>query len=168
MRAHQLATTLLVVATLASACSGDLVPTPARTQATRDTARASALDVQLRALPGVVDVHAMVRTPVDDPLAPRHDEPPASASVAVHAAPSRAAALADEVRALAAAALPDVDAARLTVVVAEATPPAATAKVGPFEVAQTSRGALRATLAIAFALIIVLAGFIAWRERRTT
>ena len=168
VRSHQLVPALLAAATLACACSGDLVPTPARTQATRDAARATALDAQLRALPGVVDVRAMVRTPVDDPLAPQRQEPPASASVAVHAEASRAAALAGEVRALAAAALPDVDAARLTVVIAEATPTTAMAKVGPFEVAPRSRGPLRATLAIVFGLIIALAGFIAWRERRAT
>lgn len=150
---------------MSPACSGDLVPSPAMTQARRDADRARALDAQLRALPGVVAARSLVRTPVDDPLAPAHRDAPATASIAIHAEASRAAALTDEARRLAGAALPDVDAAHLTIVVAEAAPQGL-ATVGPFQVAPTSRGPLRATLAAVLGLIIALAGYIAWRERR--
>jgi len=40
------------------------------------------------------------------------------------------------------------------------------ARVGPFTVEAKSKGPLRATLAVALAVIAALAGWIAWRQRR--
>jgi hypothetical protein len=69
---------------------------------------------------------------------------------------------------LAGAALPDIPADHIRAIAAVsavAAPPPASASVGPFDVAPSSRRPLIATLVVAFVAILALAAWTAWRER---
>lgn len=155
----------LVIALAVIGCDRDLVPSPRARHDARDDADARRLADQLAALPGVSRASVVVHRGFRDPLAPTAPAEPGTASILLVDPTADPARLAGIARELAIAAL-DLPASSISVVVAPAVQPAATATVGPFSVSEGSRRPLQATLAIALLTIAALAGFIAYRERK--
>jgi hypothetical protein len=151
--------TLLLVVLVACAPSVD---GPVERQRAADRADAERLTAQIAALPGVVRAEVMLHRAARDPLSTA----PAVASTAsfvviVDDKADREATKASA-RMLSRAVVADVEPA---IVVELGAIRPELAKVGPFTVEQHSRGPLRVALGIAFAVILGLAGWIAWRER---
>jgi hypothetical protein len=126
------------------------------------------LAAQLARLPGVAAASVVLRRAIRDPLGAA---PPASPMLAAvirvddAAAPEAIRAAATR---LARAALPELPPADLAIEIAATVDRPIVAKVGPFYVEQSSRAALRATLALAFASIAGLGCALAlraWRHR---
>lgn len=151
---------IVAVVVVTCGCDRDLVPSPHARHDAEDVADARRLEQQLAALPSVSRASVVVHRPFVDPLEPQRDVQPARASVLLVST----ADLESTVKQLATAALPDVPVS--IVIVPPSPPPVKTATVGPFVVAEGSRRALQATLAIALALIAGLAGYVAWSQRR--
>jgi len=155
-----------IIAVLAVAACHAHVDGPADDHAARDRGAGVELALHLRTLPGVIAASAIVHTPWQDPLAPTPaptvaGADHASASIAITAASGvDAARLERDARRLAAAALA-TDPGALTIAVEPVEAPATTSKVGPFEVAPSSRGALTLTLLLALAVIAGLAVWVA-------
>ncbi len=153
----------VLVALALGACT-PTVDGPVERQRAADREDAAALGAQLASLPGAVSATATIHRAVRDPLG---TSPPSAASVAVLVvvddAADRAATTANATT-LVRAAVPEVSAPAIVVVVGAHR--AELAKVGPFVVDKASAGALKAALAIALAVIASLAGWIAMRERR--
>jgi hypothetical protein len=136
---------------------------PTEHQRVVDRADADRLTAQLSALPGVVRVETTLRRSARDPLSMSAPTVPSlSAVVIVDDKADRMATTATS-RVLARAMAPEIEPA-IVVEVGAVRP--VLASVGPFTVEESSKGLLKAALAIAFALIAVLAGWIAVRERR--
>lgn len=153
-----------MIAALVLASCAPRVDGPLERQQITDRADAERLAAQLTALPGALDARVTLRRPVADPLG---TQPAAAATAALLViVDDRAdrAAIAEAARALAGAIAPEIE--RPTVLVEVGAVRPELAKVGPFTVEASSRGPLRASLAIALALIAGLAGWIAWLYRR--
>jgi hypothetical protein len=154
----------LLVVVVAAACA-PAVDGPTERQRAGDRADAARLTAQLDALPGVVRAEVLLRRPVRDPLAPTLPPAasPACSIVVIVDDKADREAIARAARALALIAAPGLE--PVLVVELGATRPEL-AKLGPFTVEASSRGPLRAAIGIALALILALASWIAWRERR--
>jgi type III secretory pathway lipoprotein EscJ len=147
---------------LVAACA-PIVDGPSERQRTADHADAERLTAQLSALPGVVRAEVMLRRAARDPLATAPAAPASVSLVVIVDDQADRGATRATARSLARAVAPELEP---TIVVEVGAIRPTLAKVGPFTVEQTSRGPLRAVLGIALVLIIALAGWIAWRERR--
>jgi len=136
---------------------------PVERQRAADRLDGAQLTAQLAALPGVVRAEVALHRPAVDPLA---TTPAARASASlVLVVDDRAdrAALTAHARTLARATAPGVEPA-IIVEVGAIRP--TLARVGPFTVEARSQAALKATLAVALALIAGLAGWLAYAQRR--
>jgi len=118
---------------------------------------------QLAALPGVVQAKVLLRHAARDPLATTAPSPAGASLVVIVDDQADRVAVADAARQLANAAAPEL---APTIIVEVGASRPTLAKVGPFTVEAASKGPLRAVLGISLAVIAVLAGWIAWRERR--
>ncbi|MDB4958065.1 MAG: hypothetical protein JWO36_5634 [Myxococcales bacterium] len=119
---------------------------------------------QLAELPGAVRSQVTLHRPVRDPLG---TEPPGPASAAVLVVvddQADRAAIERSARALARGTAPEIADPSIVIEIGAIRP--VLAQVGPFTVEQHSKSALVAALSIALAVIAVLAGWVAWRERR--
>jgi len=166
-----------VLALTVVACGDPRLGAPADEQRVRDRALASDLARHIEVIPGVERVSAWVRHPVRDPLAPdtlafrgadagsdRDDDPAARAAASI-AVVTRAgvspSTIATQARTLAVAALGDVRADDVEVmIVAALPPPPELVDLGPFRVERGSRTGLVITLAAALVLIAGLASWI--------
>lgn len=155
---------LAMCAALGASCAPP-VDTPSEAAHARDQRDAAALAQTLRRLPLVREVHVTLTRPVADPLAGVAPAPAAAAVLLLHDPRASSAALAQDARALVAAAAPEVPAPRLTVLARPSEPPPVLATVGPFSVARDSRPALLAALVGLLGACAALAGLLAWRER---
>ncbi len=153
---------LVVWVSTIAACAPD-VAGPVERQRIADRSDGQELATQLRALPGVVHAEVLLRHAASDPLATVPPSPAALSIVVIIDDRADRVATSDATRRLARTIAPAIE--PVIVVEVGAVRPTL-AKVGPFTVEATSRGPLRAALSIAFALILGLAGWIAWRERR--
>ena len=152
---------VILVAVL-GACAPEITG-PVEQQAATDRADSAQLTAQLVALPGVVRAEVILHRPAHDPLALAAPAPPASSIVVIVDDRADRARIEGSTRALSKALAPAVEP---TIVVEVGAVRADLAKVGPFTVEASSKGALKGTLAIALALIVALAGWIAWTHRR--
>ncbi len=139
-----------------------VVDGPVEKQRTTDRSDGDRLAAQLSALPGVVRTEVMLRRPVRDPLGV---EPAAAGTasivVIVDDKADRTATL-EATKRLAAATAPNIEPA-IVVEVGAVRP--VMAKLGPFSVEASSKRPLKIALAIVFAVLAALAGWIAWRAR---
>ncbi|MEJ7600900.1 MAG: hypothetical protein WKG01_23545 [Kofleriaceae bacterium] len=140
-----------------------VVDGPAERQRALDRADATRLASQLEALPGVVRAEVVLRRPAADPLALAPPAPAGASLVIVIDDRADRAAIGTTARALVDTFAPELEP---TIVVEVGAIRPTLAKVGPFTVEARSRGPLRAVLAGAFVTIALLAGWIAWRQRR--
>lgn len=153
---------VLALVVLAAACA-PAVDGPAERQRAADELDTRRLSAQLAALPGVVRAEVLLRRPAADPLAPAARARPAASVVVIVDDRADREATRGATRALVRAAAPDVEP---TIVVEVGAVRPELAKVGPITVEAGSRGLLRGTLAVAFVVILALAGWIVLRERR--
>ncbi len=139
---------------------------PVEHQRDRDRVDSARIETELALLPGATAARVVVHRSARDPLAVVEAPvaPTAAVLLVVDDAADRAQ-LEAAARVLVRAAVPDVAEPAIATVVAMPRP--ALASVGPFTVAASTRGPLRAVLALALALIAALAGWIAWRARTT-
>jgi hypothetical protein len=137
---------------------------PVEHQRDRDRLDGARIEAELALLPGAAAARVVVHRAARDPLAVAEAPgvPTAAVLLVVDDAADRAL-LSATARVLVRAAVPEVAEPAIATVVA--APRTALASVGPFTVAASSRGPLRAVLAVALALIAALAGWIAWRAR---
>ena len=138
---------------------------PVERQRAADTADGVQLTNQLAALPGVTHAEVMVRRPARDPLSTTAPASPTTSIVLIVDDRADRSKLETSSRVLARSLVPGVEPA---IVVEVGVHRAELAKVGPFSVETSSKPALKATLAIALAIIAALAGWIAWLYRRST
>lgn len=139
-----------VLAIVLASCQGPEDWSPAAEHRRESAQRAAALATHLETLPGIAHASVILDEPVADPLAPPAPAAPPRASIVLALAPGAHAdtATADARRAVTAA-LPALDDAHLSIIAAPA--PAAPRKPDR----------LLVPLAIALAVIIGLAGWIA-------
>ncbi len=153
---------LALVLALVGACA-PTVDGPVERQRAADRQDSAALGAQLATLPGAVSATATIHRAARDPLGVSAPSTPSVAVlVVVDDATDRAATTAAATT-LVTAAVPEVSAPAVVVMVGAHR--AELAKVGPFVVDRHSAGALKAVLAVALVLIAGLAGWIALRER---
>ena len=153
---------LLGIALMLAACA-PTVDGPADRQRTVDREDADRLAAQLGTLPGAVRASATLHRAVRDPLAVTPPSPSSAAVLVIVDDRADRAATARAATELTRAAAPEIERPVILVEVGAVRP--TLAKVGPFTVEAASRGPLRAALAIALALVALLAGWIALRER---
>jgi len=152
---------LLAIACLL-ACA-PAVDGPSERQRTADTHDGVALEQQLAALPGVTRVEVVLHRPAADPLTVTPAAAPSLSVVAVVDDPTSVERTKTTAGRLAEAAAPGVPA---TIVVEVGDPRPVMAKVGPFSVEARSQRPLKAVLGAAFVAIAMLAGYVAYRQRR--
>ena len=152
----------LAFAVLVLGCAPS-VDGPVDRQRAVDRDDATRLHAQVLALPGVARAEVVLTRPARDPLATTSPTSPTTSLVIVVDDRADRAKIEASARTLARAITPAVDP---TIVVEVGVHRPALATVGPFTVAQSSKGPLKAALAIALALIAALAGWIAWTYRR--
>jgi type III secretory pathway lipoprotein EscJ len=135
---------------------------PVERQRAIDRDDSTTLAGQLAQLPGAVRAQVTLHRPVVDPLS--ESVTPASAAVLV-VVDDKADRRAIERSALALVrgTAPEISEPAIVVEVGEVRSELAT--VGPFSVEAKSKPRIVAAFAIALALIVALAGFVAWRER---
>ena len=139
---------------------------PVERQRAIDRDDADRLAAQLARLPGVATASVVLRRALRDPLgASAPAAPMLAAVIAIDDAAAPEAIRAAATR-LARATLPELPSADLAIEIAATVHRPVVAKVGPFSVEESSRAALRATLALGCAAIAGLAGALALRARR--
>lgn len=153
---------MAIAGILAGACA-PTVDGPRERQRAIDRDDSDRLALQLQHLPGVVTASVVLHHATRDPLGTALPVPSTFAAVLVTDDRADLAALRGIATRLARAALPD---ASPTIELVPALHRAELARVGPFTVEASSRGPLRAVLALAFLAIAALAGVLAVRERR--
>jgi type III secretory pathway lipoprotein EscJ len=133
-------------------------------QRTIDTADAERLAAQLSQLPGAVRAEVTLHRPVVDPLTEASTPPSAAVLVVVDDKADRRAVTRSAV-ALVRGTAPEIPEPEIVVELGAVRPQMAS--IGPLTVEARTKPTLVALLAIAFALIAGLAGWVAWRERAT-
>jgi len=151
------------VLTALAACA-PTVDGPAERQRTVDREDADRLAAQLAALPGAVSASATLHRSVRDPLAVTPPSPSSAAVLIVVDDRADRTAITRSASELTRATAPEIERPVILVEVGAVRP--TLAKVGPFTVEASSRGPLRAALAIALVLVAALAGWIAITARR--
>lgn len=152
-----------------------MIPSPTEEKARFAKALAGEVATLLERLEAVADATVIVTVPTEDPLAPP-DAPrgKATASVLLKLRPGASPAPSDEpshddVRKLVAGAVPELSPDQVAVVserVASSEPAPSLARIGPIQVARSSKGTLVAVLGGACALVMVMAGWVVHSERR--
>jgi hypothetical protein len=151
----------LLLAVCCAACA-PAIDTPADHARATDAADAARLAAQLADLPGVLRADISLHRPFADPLT-RERTAPGAAIVLVVDDVADPAALAATVRQLARATAPEIPEPAIAIAVAGSRPELT--QLGPFTVEARSKPRLVALLAAAFALLALVAGALAWRER---
>jgi hypothetical protein len=153
----------LIAAFALMACA-PTVDGPAERQRVRDREDGERLRAQVAALPGVDRAEVVLVRSEPDPLAPRRAVAGHVVSVVVIVDDKAdRAAVAGAAGRLAQVLVP---AATPTVFVEVGAPRPELARVGPFEVAASSKRPLQATLVAVFVLLVGFAGTVILRERR--
>jgi type III secretory pathway lipoprotein EscJ len=127
-----------------------------------DLADADRLAAQLAKLPGAVHAEVTLHRPVVDPLTEAATTPSAAVLIVVDDKADRRAVTRSAI-ALVRGNAPEIPEPEIVVELGAIRPQLAS--IGPLTVEARSKPKLVALLAIAFALIAALAGWIAWRER---
>lgn len=127
-----------------------------------DRADADRLAAQLSALPGAVRADVTLRRPVVDPLT-EASTPPSAAIVVVVDDKADQRAIMRSAIALVRGTAPEIPEPEIIVELGATRP--TLASIGPFTVEARSKPKLVALLAVVFALVAGLAGWIAYRER---
>jgi hypothetical protein len=136
---------------------------PVERQRAVDRDDAVRLAAQLAQLPGAVRAEATLRRPAVDPLTNASTPPSAAVLVVVDDKADRRAIQRSAI-ALVRGTAPEIPEPAIVVELGATRP--VLARVGPFTVEAGSRRALAGSFAGVLALVVVLAGWIAWRERR--
>ncbi|MBX3157245.1 MAG: hypothetical protein KF773_14815 [Deltaproteobacteria bacterium] len=154
-----------VIAAAALIACAPAVDGPAERQRARDVEDGARLRAQVAALPGVDRVEVILARPARDPLAPPHLAAPRHVVSVVAIVDDRADrdAVASSTAKLARSLAP---AAEPTIVVEVGAIRPELARVGPFEVAASSRRALQGTLVALLALVVGAAGLVVFRRRQ--
>lgn len=152
-------TALVIVALVACAPSID---GPVERQRTIDREDSQRLAAQLAQLPGAVRADVTLHRPIVDPLT--EVAMPASAAILI-VVDDKAdrAAIERSARALVRGTAPEISEPAIAIELGAVRPELAT--VGPFSVEARSKRRLVFAFAITLALVVMLAGYIAWRER---
>ncbi|HET7505339.1 MAG TPA: hypothetical protein VFK02_30175 [Kofleriaceae bacterium] len=156
---------LLIAAMVASGCA-PTVDGPIERQRAIDREDGDRLAAQFLQLPGVVAASVVLHHAARDPLSAA---PPSAATLSAVIATDDAAdrsAIRDAALRLARAALPELASGAPVIEVHAAVHRPVLARVGPFWVEESSRGPLRAALALGCLAIAGLAGSLALRARR--
>jgi type III secretory pathway lipoprotein EscJ len=151
---------ILWLAVVIAACA-PAIDGPLEQQRSRDAADAAALAAQLGQLPGAVRAEVTLHRPVHDPLGA--SQPASAAVVVVVDDRANRAAIDRSARTLLHGTAPEIADPQIAIELGATRPQLAS--VGPITVESRSKPRLVALLALAFALIAGLAGWIAWRER---
>jgi len=146
----------VVIAACAPAIDG-----PLEQQRTRDAADAAALATQLGQLPGAVRAEVTLHRPLHDPLGA--SQPGSAAVVVVVDDRADRAAIDRSTRALLHGTAPEIADPQVAIELGATRPQLA--QVGPITVEAASKPRLVGAIAVLFALLAGLAGWIAWRER---
>jgi hypothetical protein len=147
---------LLVVIACAPAIDG-----PLEQQRSRDAVDAAELSAQLGTLPGAVRADVTLHRPFHDPLG--NSQPASAAVVVVIDDRADRVAIENSTRALVHGTAPEIADPVIAVEVGAIRPTLVT--VGPFTVEARTKPRLVAVLALLFAAVAALAGWIAWRAR---
>lgn len=152
-------TALVIVALVACAPSID---GPVERQRTIDREDSQRLAAQLAQLPGAVRADVTLHRPIVDPLT--EVAMPASAAILI-VVDDKAdrAAIERSARALVRGTAPEISEPAIAIELGAVRPELAT--VGPFSVEARSKRRVVFAFAITLALVVMLAGYIAWRER---
>lgn len=151
----------LVLLVVAGACA-PTIDGPVERQRTADAADGTRLATQLAQLPGAVRADVTLRRPTVDPLTQAATPGSAAVLVVVDDGADKRAITRSAI-ALVHGTAPEIAEPSIVVELGATRP--RLAQVGPVTVEAGSKGRLVALLAVALALIAVLAGWIAWRER---
>lgn len=152
--------TLAVLAVLATCAP--TIDGPLERQRAADRADAMRLAAQLAQLPGAVRADVTLHRPVVDPLTQATSPASAAVLVVVDDAADRRAVTRSAI-ALVRGTAPEISEPAIVVELGATRP--RLVRIGPFTVEDASRGRIVGALAAAFAMIALLAGWIAWRER---
>ena len=147
---------------IALAACAPPVDGPIDHQRSVDSADAARLAAQLSKLPGAVRAEVTLHRPVVDPLTDASTPPSAAVLVIVDDKADRRALMRSAI-ALAHGTAPEIPEPEIVVEIGAVRPQLAS--IGPLTVDARSKPKLVALIAIAFALIAGLAGWVAWRER---
>ncbi len=153
-----------IVLTVLIGCA-PTVDGPVEHQRAADLADGDRLAAELAALPGAVSARATLHRSVADPLAVAPPSPAGAAILVVLDDRADRAATLRDARALVRVVAPEIREPQIVVEVGAVR--AELARVGPFTVEAGSRGLLRGVLAALLALVAALAGYVAWRARRS-
>ena len=135
---------------------------PIERQRSVDRVDADRLASQLAQLPGAVRAEVTLHRPVVDPLTDTATPPSAAILVVIDDKADRRAVTRSAI-ALVRGTAPEIPEPEIVVELGARRP--TLASVGPFTVEARSKPTLVGVLAISFALIATLAGWLAWRER---
>ncbi len=160
-RASVVLVRIALVALLVVACA-PTIDGPVERQQHADRTDSARLASQLGQLPGAVRAEVTLHRPALDPLTQTATPGNAAILVVIDDRADRRAITRSTI-ALARGTAPEISEPAIVVEIG-ATRPTLTS-IGPFTVEARSKRLVVATLAIAFALIAALAGWIAWRER---
>lgn len=151
-----------VVVVIAIGACAPTVDGPIDHQRAVDRADADRLAAQLSKLPGAVHAEVTLHRPAVDPLTEASTAPSAAVLIVVDDKADRRAVTRSAVALLHGTA-PEIPEPEIVVELGAVRPQMAS--VGPLTVEARSKPKLVALLAIAFALIAALAGWVVWRER---
>lgn len=152
-------TALVIVALVACAPSID---GPVERQRTIDREDSQRLAAQLAQLPGAVRADVTLHRPIVDPLTEVATPASAAILIVVDDKADRAA-IERSARALVRGTAPEISEPAIAIELGAVRPELAT--VGPFSVEARSKRRVVFAFAITLALVVMLAGYIAWRER---
>ena len=159
-------TSLGIVVAIALAACAPTVDGPVERQRAVDRDDGDRLALQLAQLPGAVSAQVTLHRAARDPLGVSPPSPASAAALIIVDDQANRAAVTQAATTLVRAAAPEITAPAIVVEVGVVRP--TLAKVGPFTVEASSKGTLKAVLAIALAMIAGLAGWIALSSRRAT
>ncbi len=135
---------------------------PLARQRTIDREDSERLAAQLSQLPGAVRAEVTLHRPVVDPLTEASTPASAAVLIVVDDKADRAA-ITRSALALVRGTAPEINAPSIVVELGAVRPELAT--VGPFTVEARSKPRVVFAFAIALSLLVLLAGYVAWRER---
>jgi type III secretory pathway lipoprotein EscJ len=147
---------------IACAACAPTIDGPVERQQAADRSDSTRLAALLAQLPGAQHADVTLHRPVVDPLT-QHATPGSAAVLVVVDDKADRAAVTRAAITLVHGTAPEITDPSIVVELGAARP--RLAQVGPFTVEERSKGRVVAALAVAFAMIAALAGFIAWRER---
>jgi type III secretory pathway lipoprotein EscJ len=152
---------MLLAVAIVVACAPS-IDGPIERQRSADRVDADRLASQLAQLPGAVRAEVTLHRPVVDPLTNSATPPSAAILVVIDDKADRRAVTRSAI-ALVRGTAPEISEPEIVVELGATRP--TLASVGPFTVEAGSKPKLVAALAMSFALIAALAGWLAWRER---